>query len=139
MHTKTLTGTIFKGLGKGKNKIKQLNQYWNKKYKQIFYPGTLNVKLSLSWPTPKISKNEKFKIKLSIIRIEKEDYQGQGGITLIPCTIKNQKLKNEVTAYIVRPDLTHYDHTVIEIIAPINLRKTLKLVLFSPVTILCLV
>jgi len=118
----TLEGTVFTGLGQGAYYISKDNYLKQITEKLGFKPynGTLNLKLS----------NEhdiKMRIELEVCpAIEIEGFKNiDRSFGLVKCypTIIDNKVKGAV----VIATRSHYDTSVIEIIAPMSLRKHLKL------------
>jgi riboflavin kinase len=114
----TLTGNVISGLGEGKYYMSLDG------YKQQFgailgfepYPGTLNIRLAPS-SIPVRKKIE----SLNWIRIKGFSADGRtfGDARCLPCRI------GDVTCAIVVPGRTHYPDDVLEIIAPVALRRQL--------------
>lgn len=120
--TITLEGTIFTGLGEG--------AYYTTKeiYKQQFieklsfepYPGTLNLKLTTEYDLKTRQELE----ALPAIEIQgfKTEDRTFGAIKAYPAIIANR-----IHGALISALRSHYDRSVVEIIAPVNLRKQLKL------------
>lgn len=118
----TLEGTIFTGLGEGSYYIAK------EQYKKQFierlgfepYPGTLNLKLTTDYDVKTRSELEAYPA------VEIEGFINEnrtfGPVKCYPATIEN-KVKGAVILAL----RSHYDVSVIEIIAPVFLRKHLKL------------
>lgn len=118
----TLEGTVFTGLGEG--------AYYtsNEGYRRQFieklgfdpYPGTLNLKLTTDYDIKTRSELEAY----PSIEIEgfKREERSFGPVKCYPAI-----LQNTVKAAIITALRSHYDASVIEVIASVNLRKTLKL------------
>jgi riboflavin kinase len=118
----TLEGVVFTGLGEG--------SYYISKgpYKKQFieklgfepYPGTLNLKLTTDYDIKTRSELEAY----PAIEIEgfKNEDRTFGPVKCYPAIIEN-----EVRGALVLALRSHYDASVIEIIAPVFLRKHLKL------------
>ena len=114
----TLTGNVISGLGEGKYYMSLEG------YRQQFgsllgfepYPGTLNVRLSAS-SLPVRKKIE----SLGWIRVKGFSADGRtfGDVRCLPCRIGN------TSCAIVVPGRTHYPDDVLEIIAPVALRRQL--------------
>jgi riboflavin kinase len=114
--TYSLTGTVITGLGEGKYYMSLAG------YRQQFgsllgfepYPGTLNIRLSPS-SLPIRKKIE----GLNWIRIKgfSADSRTFGDARCLPCRI------GTVPCAIVIPGRTHYPDDVIEVIAPVALRR----------------
>jgi riboflavin kinase len=113
-----LTGSVITGLGEGKYYMSLAG------YRQQFgsllgfepYPGTLNIRLSQS-SLPIRKKIEAF----NWIRIKgfSADSRTFGDARCLPCRIGN------VPCAIVIPGRTHYPEDIIEVIAPVALRRQL--------------
>jgi riboflavin kinase len=118
----TLEGTVFTGLGEG--------AYYTSKeiYKQQFieklgfepYPGTLNLKLTKEYDLKTRLELEAY----SAVEVQgfKNENRTFGDIKCYPAIINN-KIKGALISAL----RSHYDSSVLEIIAPVNLRKQLKL------------
>jgi riboflavin kinase, archaea type len=114
----TLTGSVITGLGEGKYYMSLAG------YRQQFgallgfepYPGTLNIRLSPS-SLPIRKKIEAF----NWIRIKgfSADSRTFGDARCLPCRIGN------VPCAIIIPGRTHYPEDIIEVIAPVALRRQL--------------
>jgi riboflavin kinase len=114
----TLTGSVISGLGEGKYYMSLAG------YRQQFgslmgfepYPGTLNIRLSPS-SLPVRKKIE----ALNWIRIKgfSADSRTFGDARCLPCRI------GSIPCAIVIPGRTHYPDDIIEIIAPVTLRRQL--------------
>ncbi len=118
----TLEGTVFTGLGEG--------AYYTQKehYKSQFinklgfepYPGTLNLKLTTDYDL-------KSRLELETYpAIEVEGFKNEdrtfGTVKCYPAVIGNK-----VKGALISALRGHYDNSVLEIIAPVNLRKSLSL------------
>ena len=118
----TLEGVVFTGLGEG--------AYYTSKeqYRKQFierlgfdpYPGTLNLRLTTDYDTKTRSELETYP------SVEVEGFKNEdrtfGVVRCYPATIDNK-----VKGAIITALRSHYDASVVEIIAPVNLRKHLKL------------
>jgi riboflavin kinase len=114
----TLTGNVISGLGEGKYYMSLEG------YRQQFgsvlgfepYPGTLNVRLVPS-SLPVRKKIE----PLNWIRVKGFSADGRtfGDARCLPCRIGN------IPCAIVVPGRTHYPDDIIEVIAPVALRRQL--------------
>jgi riboflavin kinase len=117
----TLEGAVFTGLGEG--------AYYTTKeiYRRQFieklgfepYPGTLNLKLTSEYDLETRAELE----ALPAIEIEgfKDEDRTFGAIKTYPAIVANQ-----IRGALISALRSHYDRSVIEIIAPVNLRKQLK-------------
>jgi len=118
----TLEGTVFTGLGEGAYYTS--NEGYRKQFIEKLgfdpYPGTLNLKLTTDYDIKTRSELEAY----PSIEIEgfKREERSFGPVNCYPAT-----LQNSVKAAIITALRSHYDVSVIEIIAPVNLRKALKL------------
>jgi riboflavin kinase len=118
----TLEGTVFTGLGEGSYYISK------EKYTKQFierlgfepYPGTLNLKLTTDYDIKTRSELEAY----PAIEIEgfKNENRTFGPVKCYPLTIDNK-----VKGALILALRSHYDASVIEIIAPVFLRKRLHL------------
>jgi riboflavin kinase, archaea type len=113
-----LHGEIVKGIGEG-TFFMSINHYRQEiKNKLGFdpYPGTLNVKV-LKDQAKLIKGESKSKIRIEGFQEKKKSY---GGATCYKAKIKN------ISGAIIVPDLTRHKEDIIEFIAPINVKSTLK-------------
>ena len=118
----TLEGTTFTGLGEG--------AYYTTKeiYRRQFieklgfdpYPGTLNLRLTSEYDLKTRAELEAYPA-IEIHGFKDED-RTFGAIKTYPAVIANQ-----VQGALISALRSHYDRSVVEIIAPVNLRKQLKL------------
>ena len=118
----TLEGVVFTGLGEG--------AYYTTKeiYRQQFteklgfepYPGTLNLKLMTEYDLETRTELEAY----PAIEIQgfKDEDRTFGAIKCYPAIIANK-----IHGALISALRSHYDCSVIEIIAPVSLRKQLKL------------
>jgi riboflavin kinase, archaea type len=132
----TFSGKIVKGFGEGKyymskNKYKKL---FDKSIGYVPYPGTLNIKLD-SLNIKNILKN------ISYINIPGfiEKNRSYGNIKCYPCLI-HIKNKDSIKSYykkahIIIPLRSSHDKKIIEIIAPLYLRKELNLIDNNEITV----
>jgi riboflavin kinase len=118
----TLEGVVFTGLGEGAYYISR------ESYKKQFieklgfdpYPGTLNLKLTTDYDVKTRSELEAYPaIEIEGFRNENRTF---GPVKAYPAIIENK-----VKGALVLALRSHYDVSVIEVIAPIFLRKQLKL------------
>ncbi|MBU0628226.1 MAG: CTP-dependent riboflavin kinase [Nanoarchaeota archaeon] len=114
----SITGTLKKGFGEGAYYVSQ-KEYQNRfKEKLGFeaYPGTLNLSINKEELLLFISNSEPVKI---------EGFQTKertfGSLTCYKVKIKN------IDAAIVVPERTRHEESMIELIAPVNLRDKLNL------------
>jgi riboflavin kinase len=118
----TLEGIVFSGLGEGAYYTS--NDGYRKQFIEKLgfdpYPGTLNLKLTTDYDMKSRSELEVY----PAIEIEgfKREERTFGPVKCYPAI-----LENSIKGAIISAIRSHYDVSVIEIIAPINLRKHLKL------------
>jgi len=118
----TLEGTVFTGLGEGAYYISK--EEYRKQFMEKLgfdpYPGTLNLKLTTDYDIKTRSELEAY----PAVEIEgfKSEDRTFGPVKCYPVTIENRAKGALILAL-----RTHYDATVLEIIAPTALRKELKL------------
>ena len=108
-------GKVTLGMGEGQYYI-SLDGYrrqFNQKLGFDPFPGTLNLKLSEPFVPP-----EQDAIRIDGFRDENRTF---GGCHCYPVTVKG------IRGAIIRPDRTSYSPMLLEIIAPVNLRKSLGL------------
>jgi len=118
----TLEGTVFTGLGEGAYYISQ--EHYRKQFIEKLgfdpYPGTLNLKLTTDYDTRARDELEAYPA------VEVEGFMSEdrtfGSVKCYPVIIKNQ-----VKGALISALRSHYDASVLEIIAPVPLRKRLKL------------
>jgi riboflavin kinase len=118
----TLEGTVFSGLGEGAYYISQ------QPYKTQFmerlgfepYPGTLNLKLTTDYDMKTRSEIEAYPA------IEIEGFKNEGR-TFGPVRCYPVIVENKVKGALILALRSHYDASVIEVVAPVCLRKYLKL------------
>ena len=118
----TLEGVVFTGLGEGAYYVTR--EYYRKQFIEKLgfdpYPGTLNLKLTTDYDVKSCSELEGYPA------IEIEGFESEnrtfGPVKCYPAIIEN-KLKGALILALRR----HYDTSVIEVIAPIFLRKNLGL------------
>jgi riboflavin kinase, archaea type len=120
--TVTLEGTVFTGLGEGAYYIGRENYRKQLRERLGFdpYPGTLNLKLSSDYDIKTRSELDAYPA------LEVKGFQNGersfGTVRCYPVTINN-----EVKGALITALRTHYDASVLEIIAPVCLRKQLNL------------
>jgi riboflavin kinase len=118
----TLEGTVFTGLGEGAYYIAK------EKYRKQFmeklgfdpYPGTLNLKLTTDYDMKTRSELEAYPA-VDIEGFINED-RTFGPVKCYPVIIQNK-----VKGALISALRSHYDVSVLEIIAPVHLRKHLNL------------
>jgi len=115
-----LTGTVISGIGEGKYymSLEPYKEQFNRHLGFEPYPGTLNIRL-LPSSLPVRKKIE----ALDWTRIKGFSTDGRtfGDARCIPCRI------SDITCSIIVPGRTHYPDDVIEVIAPVALRRVLGL------------
>jgi riboflavin kinase len=118
----TLEGTVFTGLGEGAYYIAKEDYHKQFTDKLGFepYPGTLNIKLTTDYDIKARSEMEAY----PAIQVEgfKNERRTFGIVKCYPVLIANKVKGAVITAL-----RTHYDVSVMEIIAPVCLRKQLGL------------
>jgi riboflavin kinase len=118
----TLEGTVFTGLGEGAYYIsrEQYRKQFIEKLGFDPYPGTLNLKLTTDYDVKTRDELEAYP------GIEVEGFVNEdrtfGPVKCYPVTIDNKERGALILAL-----RSHYDASVLEIIAPVPLRKHLKL------------
>ncbi len=118
----TLEGVVFSGLGEGAYYIKQdgYRKQFIEKLGFDPYPGTLNIKLTSDYDI----KTKQVLEDYPAIEIEgfKDEARTFGAVKCYPTLINNKAKGAIIFAF-----RTHYDTSVIEIIAPQYLRNQLKI------------
>jgi riboflavin kinase len=118
----TLEGVVFSGLGEGAYYISK------ERYRKQFieklgfepYPGTLNLKLTTDYDVKTRSELEAYPaIEIEGFRNEDRTF---GSVKCYPVTIENR-----VKGALILALRSHYDTSVVEVIAPVFLRKHLNL------------
>jgi len=118
VHKKFLTGKVITGLGEGQYYI-SLEGYRTQFIEKLGftpYPGTLNIKLDP--PSVDIRKGISADLEISGFTKENRTFGRGSCFNIIIMDIKGA---------VIVPERTHYPEDIIEIIAPVNLRKFLKL------------
>jgi len=118
----TLEGTVFTGLGEGAYYISK--EHYRKQFMEKLgfdpYPGTLNLKLTGDYDTKTRTELESYPA------IEVEGFKSEdrtfGLVKCYPVMIDNK-----VKGALIFALRTHYDVSVLELIAPVCLRKHLNL------------
>lgn len=118
----TLEGTLFSGLGEGAYYVSK--DGYRKQFMEKLgfdpYPGTLNLKLTSEYDVKTRTELEAFPaVELQGFDNENRSF---GGVKCYPALINNK-----VKGAILTAMRTHYDSSVIEIVAPVYLRGNLKL------------
>lgn len=118
----TLEGTVFTGLGEGAYYISKIDYSKQIVSKLGFepYPGTLNVKLTSDYDI-KTRKDIEAYPAIEVMGFQNED-RTFGLVKCYPAIIGGT-----VKGALVTATRSHYDASVLEIIAPICLRKILRL------------
>ncbi len=118
----TLEGTVFTGLGEGAYYISK--EHYRKQIAEKLgfepYPGTLNLKLSTDYDIKTRLELDAYPA-IEITGFQNED-RTFGLVKCYPATIGNKVKGALITAL-----RSHYDASVLEIIAPVCLRKHLSL------------
>ena len=118
----TLEGVVFTGLGEGAYYISK-ERYTRQFIEKLGfepYPGTLNLKLTTDYDVKTRSELEAYPaIEIEGFRNEDRTF---GSVKCYPVTIENR-----VKGALILALRSHYDTSVIEIIAPVFLRKHLNL------------
>ncbi len=120
--TVTLEGTVFTGLGEGAYYINK--ESYRKQFVEKLgfdpYPGTLNLKLTTDYDLKTRMELEAY----PAIEIQgfKDADRTFGAIKSYPAVIGNKFQGAFISAL-----RSHYDNSVLELIAPVNLRRQLKL------------
>ncbi len=118
----TLEGVLFTGLGEGAYYVSK--EGYRKQFIEKLgfdpYPGTLNIKLTTDYDIKTRSELEAYPaVELQGFQNESRSF---GNVKCYPAIINNK-----VKGAIITAMRTHYDASVIEIVAPIYLRSRLKL------------
>jgi riboflavin kinase len=118
----TLEGTVFTGLGEGAYYISK--EPYRKQFIEKLgfdpYPGTLNLKLTTDYDIKARSELEAYPaIEIDGFRNEDRTFGHVKCYSVI--------VENKVKGALISALRTHYDASVLEIIAPVSLRKNLKL------------
>jgi len=118
----TLEGVLFSGLGEGAYYVTRdgYRKQFIEKLGFDPYPGTLNLKLTTDYDTKTRAELENYPaIELQGFKDESRSF---GAVKCYPAVINN-KMKGAVISAM----RTHYNSSVIEVIAPTFLRSSLKL------------
>jgi len=118
----TLEGTVFTGLGEGAYYISK--EIYRKQFIEKLgfdpYPGTLNLKLTTEYDLKTRTELETYPaVEIGGFRNENRTF---GVVKCYPATIGNK-----VKGALIFALRTHYDVSVLEVIAPVCLRKQLNL------------
>ncbi|MEM2107873.1 MAG: DUF120 domain-containing protein [Candidatus Bathyarchaeia archaeon] len=118
----TLEGTVFTGLGEGAYYI--LKEPYRRQFIEKLgfdpYPGTLNLKLTTDYDLKARTELEAYPA-IEIQGFKNED-RTFGLVKCYPA-----KIDNKIKGALVFALRSHYDKTVLEVIAPVYLRKQLNL------------
>jgi riboflavin kinase len=118
----TLEGTVFTGLGEGAYYI--LKEFYRKQFIEKLgfepFPGTLNLKLTTDYDLKTRLELEAYQA-VEIQGFKNED-RTFGVVKCYPAVIGNK-----VKGALISALRSHYDTSVVELIAPVNLRRQLKL------------
>ncbi|MEM3000062.1 MAG: DUF120 domain-containing protein [Candidatus Bathyarchaeales archaeon] len=118
----TLEGTVFTGLGEGAYYI--LKEPYRRQFIEKLgfdpYPGTLNLKLTTDYDLKARTELEAYPA-IEIQGFKNED-RTFGLVKCYPA-----KIDNKIKGALVFALRSHYDRTVLEVIAPVYLRKQLNL------------
>jgi riboflavin kinase len=118
----TLEGTVFTGLGEGAYYISK--EHYKKQFIEKLgftpYPGTLNLKLTTEYDLKTRTELEAYPT-IEIQGFKNED-RTFGVVKCYPATIGNK-----VKGALIFALRGHYDNSVVEVIAPVCLRKHLNL------------
>jgi len=118
----TLEGVLFSGLGEGAYYISKdgYRKQFIEKLGFDPYPGTLNLKLTTDYDMKTRAELENYPaIELQGFKNEARSF---GGVKCYPAIINNK-----VKGAVISAMRTHYDTSVLEVIAPAFLRGSLKL------------
>jgi len=118
----TLEGTVFTGLGEGAYYVNKLDYKKQIQAKLGFepYPGTLNVKLTQDYDI-KTRRDLEAYPAIDVMGFQNED-RSFGLVKCYPAIIGGK-----IKGALVTATRSHYDASVLEIIAPVCLRKQLNL------------
>jgi riboflavin kinase len=118
----TFEGRVFSGFGEGAYYVSHRNykSQFMEKLGFVPYPGTLNLKLSSSMNI--LRKRELMGYPAIEIEGFKNGKRTYGLVKCFPALISDK-----VNGAVLLVNRTHYDETVLELVAPVNLRETLKI------------
>jgi riboflavin kinase len=115
-----LEGTIVSGLGEGKYYL-SIRGY-TKQFEELLdfapYPGTLNIKLADESAAARVRLDNIAPVYISSFKTSNRTY---GGIKSYIASIGG------IDGAIIVPDRSHYHNDIIETIAPVSIKKTLKI------------
>lgn len=104
-----ITGRVVSGLGEGRRYMKKYKKNLEKALGMKFYSGTLNIR---------VKKQHVFRKAITI-------EPPSEGLFTVRCV--KARINRKTRGAIVLPVKTRHKKNIIEIIAPVNLRKALKL------------
>jgi len=115
-----ITGTIFTGLGEGAYYVGQPS--YKRQFEQVLgfvpYPGTLNLRLS----PQEVSRRKELEMYPSkVVQGFDRRKRSFGEVVCYPATIDG------INCAIILIRRTHYDESVLEVIAPVHIRSALNL------------
>lgn len=118
----TVEGTVFTGLGEGAYYISK--EYYRKQFVEKLgfdpYPGTLNLKLATDYDLKTRAELEAYPaIEIQGFKNENRTF---GTVKCYPA-----RVGNKVKGALILALRSHYDKSVLEIVAPVNIRKQLSL------------
>lgn len=118
----TLEGTVFEGLGEGAYYISK--EFYRKQFIEKLgfdpYPGTLNLKLTTEYDLKTRTELETYPaVEIQGFKNENRTF---GHVKCYPA-----KIDNKIKGALIFAMRSHYDISVLEIIAPVCLRKQLGL------------
>jgi riboflavin kinase len=115
-----LEGTIISGLGEGKYYL-SIRGY-TKQFEELLgftpYPGTLNIKLADESAAARVRLDNLAPVYISSFKTSNRTY---GGIKSYVASIGG------IDGAIIVPDRSHYHNDIVETIAPVSIKKTLKI------------
>jgi riboflavin kinase len=114
-----LNGTIVSGLGEGRYylSIRGYTKQFEDRLGFTPYPGTLNVKLDEESAAARVRLNNITPIYISSFKTSNRTY---GGIRCYMASIGG------ITGAVIVPDRSHYKNDVIETVARVSIKETLK-------------
>ncbi len=115
------TGEVFSGLGEGRYymSLEGYRRQFAEKLGFEPYPGTLNVRLD--------SPSQSMQLRELVVRGGIRVKGFSDGVRTYGDVICYRALVEDVAGAVVVAERTHYDYTVLEVIAPVNLREALGL------------
>jgi riboflavin kinase len=118
----TVEGAVFTGLGEGAYYISK--EYYRKQFVEKLgfdpYPGTLNLKLTTDYDLKTRAELEAYPaIEIQGFKNENRTF---GTVKCYPA-----RIGNKVKGALILALRSHYDRSVLEIVAPVNIRKQLSL------------